>query len=146
MHRVHFGVQLRLTLGSRISNRNQPVTNKNLFERLARVDNLASSDLHSSPLAALQSEGLIRGDVSYMFTKTIAGAPRQLVIDYEGPWNLAQRDIDLLLMMRSGYANAPFEFEHIKDFRGFVVDFYRDIILRRFFEDLFFDIEVLPRL
>lgn len=144
-HRIAHRFEHELVLGHRLSDDTAEVTNLVLLEQLAFVSASNPQELARSPLAALQPDSILRGDVFLVFKKVLQGRPREVYINYEGPWNITQRDIDIEVTYEVGGSPAPMMPQDLLDFRTPMIDFYHDLIIRRFFTDLFKDIQVQGR-
>ncbi|MFI9264258.1 hypothetical protein ACIG5C_07740 [Streptomyces werraensis] len=133
-----------IRLGKRLG-RAEEASNLMLFKKLARLDLTEPEKPELTPLAAVQPDTIKRGDVTLIFTKNIKHRARRIRIQYEGPWNVTHRDVDLGVSYRMGGHTAPLKPEDLHDLKTPFLDFYRDLILKRFFDDLFYDVEVTGR-
>jgi hypothetical protein len=145
-HRITHRFEHQLALGHTLSDETVEVKNLALWEKLARMD---SSSPHqtpaNAPLAVLEPDQILRGDLFLVFTKIIGERLREVYIDYQGPWNITQRDIDLDCSYRVGGSQAPMKPADLIDFHTPTMSFYRDLIIRRLFASLFQDIQVQGR-
>ena len=71
---------------------------------------------------------------------------REMWFEYEGPWNVTQRDIDITLVYRMGGTGTTLEDTDLRDFRTPLEYFYRDLALKEVFAGLFADCEVQGRI
>jgi hypothetical protein len=144
--RLNVAFEHHLVLGRLLSNETIEIRNLDLFKKLARVD-MGNPPIASpeAPLAALQPDVIYRGDLTFGFRKKIRNRSREMWITYEGPWNVTQKDIDIRTSYRVGEGETSMERGDLYDFRTPFIDFFRDLVLKRFFADLFDNIEVTGR-
>ncbi|MGY5129943.1 hypothetical protein [Streptomyces nigrescens] len=133
-----------IRLGTRLG-KAEEASNLMLFKKLARLDLADPEKTESTPLAAVQPDTIKRGDVALLFTKTIKNRARRMRIEYQGPWNVTHKDVDLGVSYTMGGHTAPLTPQDLYDLRTPFFDFYRDLVLKRFFADLFYDVEVIGR-
>ncbi|BDM67307.1 hypothetical protein HEK616_07940 [Streptomyces nigrescens] len=134
------GVRLGRRLGKA-----EEASNLMLFKKMARLDLADPEKTELTPLAAVQPNTVKRGDVALLFTKDIKHRARRIRIEYQGPWNVTHKDVDLGVSYTMGGHTAPFQPQDLYDLKTPFFDFYRDLILKRFFADLFYDVEVIGR-
>ena len=142
IYRSNFSWEHRLVLGRHLADESE-ATNVEVLGRLARLAPAAGGD---SALEAFGTEGIVRGDVSLGFNRIIAGRRRQVWLNYEGPYNVTRKDVDMRVTYRLEDPNAPIQsIEDLVDFRTPFLEFYRDLVLKTLYRDLFKDIEVTGR-
>lgn len=133
----------KLTLGKHLSDEDE-ATNDELFARLAR---LRSGDKGIGvPLAALDMEGFVRGDMTMGYTKVLGDRRRLLFVSFEGPWNVTRKDVDIRVQYEMGDSSSPLQETDYYDFRTPFLAFLRDEIFRKFFRELFANSAVVGRL
>ncbi|MFJ4559062.1 hypothetical protein ACIP4Q_23635 [Streptomyces massasporeus] len=142
IHKVSFTFNYEVSLGEQLST-NEDINNLKLLDRLARIP--PSEKSATSPLVALQPDAITRGDISVFMSKTIKHRPRTILVSYEGPWNVTQKDVDLEFSYRMGGPTSPMQEWDVRDFRTPFEDFYRQLILKRLFVDLFSDAALIGR-
>jgi hypothetical protein len=138
--RVAFTWSYNLVLGTHRQDDTE-ATNDELFSKLAR---LRGGDAEL-PLAKLTDGAIKRGDVSVHYGKMLNDKRRNLWMNYEGPWNVTRKDIDLAVGYRMGESGSPFEPGDLTDFYTPFVSYWRDEILRGFFQQLFANCNVSNR-
>jgi len=137
IYRVAFRFEHHLELGDTFANQ-EPATNTGVLEKLLRLKSGVIPE-------GIQPDPIWRGDVTLAFGKAIDGRLRELWFEYEGPWNVTQRDVDITLSYRMGGAGTTLEDTDLRDFRTPLMSFYRDLILKDLFAGLFADCEVRSR-
>lgn len=143
--RLNFRWLYALALGARLSDSQEEATNLSLLAKLTRLEMPPGASPQDYPLAGLEMDTVQRGDVSIGFTKVINERRRLAWIDYQGPWNITRKDVDLGFTYQVGPNNAPMEPHDFGDFWTPFVAFYRDEILRKFMGHLFGDMTVTVR-
>lgn len=142
--RLSFAWSHNLVLGVHLGNERE-ANNVELIEQLLRLGGGASGRDVRQPLSGVDPGAIRRGDINLGYTKELAGCPRQLWFSVESPWNVTQKDVDILVIYRLGESDSPLKGVDLCDFRTPFIAFYRDEVLKGFFSELFADIEVAGR-
>ena len=150
IYRASFKFVHRITLGSHFSQRSRQAVNTELLERLLKLSPTPGTSVpadRDAPLWALAPEEIRRGDVTLSFVRTFDGARKRTVwVQCTGWWNIKMRDFDLDVEYRCGDAGDHVRTEDLLDWETPIAAFYHDMILNKLMPNLFFDIEVQPRL
>lgn len=133
VYRVKFAFEYELKLAG-------PGTNTIVHPRLLRLGQPEGTVL--SPLAS-SADDVLRVDVTVSAIRPIGERPRNVWIEYEGPFNEARSWVDLKFQYRVGEGPAaPYQETDLLDwdtpFQGFFVDVVLGQVLPRLFEDVTF--------
>lgn len=150
IHRVVFAFNHQIRLRNYMMEPSKQAINTEIIHKLIRTSfpiPLNGNHLERDfPLAALNPDPIVRGDIVLCFTKTLASRTRSLWINIQAPHNVTQQDIDLDFSYRTGEGLAVYQEEDLRDWQTPIIDFYRDIVLIRLMPALFFGIQIEPRI
>jgi hypothetical protein len=149
IHRVSFRFEHRLRVINYITQPTREATNLDVISKLARTSipaGHAGTTQRDAPLVCLQPFTPYRGDVTLSVEKTIAKRKRNVWIIMEAPFNISQKDVDLVFSYRTGEGRSEVKAEDMSDWTTPFTSFYRDIVLNEFLPALFFDINIEPRI
>lgn len=146
IYRVEYRFDHQLSVQNKITDEGTELSNIDLMKKMIVLDlPSGESPEYRAPLAALNADLIRRGDMTLAFEKELAGRTRTMWINFEGPWNVTQRDFDFEVFYRMGEGNSTFELGDVHDFDTPFIEFYRDLMLKRLLSDLVFDMNIVGR-
>ena len=145
IHRVLFTFDQRMRLGTHMTDSMRQARNTELLNRLLRTAAAGGDEPHTAPLGVLRPETIWRGDVTLAFSAALGKEERKrsVWIEYKGPYNVTQRDVNLEFQYRCGVGDAHFEERDLLDWETPFLAFYRDIVLKKFMPAFFHDVNVV---